>query len=145
MDLDFAGRLLVLNPHEPKIHVFNVEDLSALRTVDLGDHQPAPLAVSVDGRNLVNVLDGKTKSIHRYDSEFREVDVVSLEGCENLEPKTMSSDSYQRLHVVSEHKGSVCVFDTQKGDCKEEQPWRAPGRSSRPPHPTSRVPRRARS
>ena len=116
MDLDFAGRLLVLNPHEPKIHVFNVEDLSALRTVDLGDHQPAPLAVSVDGRNLVNVLDGKTKSIHRYDSEFREVDVVSLEGCENLEPKTMSSDSYQRLHVVSEHKGSVCVFDTQKGD-----------------------------
>ena len=114
MDFDFNEQLLVLNPLEPKLHIFNTEDFSAVKTVDLSKDTPSPLAVSVDGRNVVNILDGESKSIHKYGKDFSVGSQrVALEGCESIKPKSMSIDLFQNLHIVDETKGSICIFDTK--------------------------------
>ncbi|QDZ22882.1 AAA domain-containing ATPase [Chloropicon primus] len=114
MDFDFTGQLLVLNPFEPKLHIFNAEDFSAVKTVDLKAGTREPLALSVDGKNMVNVLDKASRSVHKYGKGFTKVsETLVLEGCDGLEPKRMSIDSYQNLHVVDASKSNICVVDTK--------------------------------
>ena len=116
MDFDLVGHLLVLNPLEPKIHIFDARYYSAVKTVDLRTSEVGtPLAIAVDGKNVINVMDKATKSIHRYEGKdfAPKGGSLALEGCEDLEPRKMSMDSFQNLHIIDEEQSNICIFDTK--------------------------------
>ena len=127
---DFSGNLLVLNPFEAKVHIFDsASGWAPFATVALDPKTSTPVALAVDGRNVVNVLDRDSASLHAYPADFSTLNaVVPLDACRgqggrggvgsggwqaSFAPTYMAMDLGMNIHVLTEGSDTVCIVDTK--------------------------------